>query len=123
MTRHGLAAPYRSADACGADVTCADRVREIATSSKAELPALANASWLPKSGPSASKVAPASAVPTGTRTGQTEIPIGRRLWPGGSGLQDVRTPAGIRNSSGKRLVRFSRWLAISSCSFWWRWRG
>ena len=37
---------------------------------------------------------------------KTENPIANRLGPAGSGLQDFRTPAGIRNSSGERPDRF-----------------
>ena len=38
-------------------------------------------------------------------------PIAHRLRPAGSGFQDFRTPAGIRNSSGERSGRFRalRW--------------
>ena len=42
------------------------------------------------------------------RTLKSENPIAYRPCPAGSGLQDFPTPAGIRNSSGKRTFRFRR---------------
>lgn len=36
---------------------------------------------------------------------EPENPIAHRLRPAGSGFQDFRTPAGARNSSGKRNDR------------------
>jgi hypothetical protein len=48
---------------------------------------------------------------------ETENPIAHRLRPAGSGFQDFRTPAGIRNSSGKRPVRYRAVIAKSSRSF------
>ena len=37
---------------------------------------------------------------------ESENPIAHRLGAAGSGYQDFRTPAGIRNSSGEPPVRF-----------------
>ena len=71
VTRHGLAAPHSAASMLAVLMPPAQiAISGVATLTQAELPALVSPSWRPKYRPSASRILPATAVPTNTRAGQ-----------------------------------------------------
>jgi hypothetical protein len=97
----------RSADACGDDVVCADRrqrgnhnKRSRATRTGEPVTPAWNRPVRTKARTRVRRVAGHRSRP------ESENPIADRLWLAGSGFQDFRTPAGIRNSSGKRTGGF-----------------